>query len=111
MAGQDIGTVVLDGAPVKIYLDASAATRAARRTEDTRGNTEDKRYQEVLQSLRRRDLLDSSRSDSPLRRADDAIIVDTDDLSPEEVVEIIVELTQTAFERAVANEGLEPKDS
>ena len=111
MAGRDIGTVVLADALVKIYLDASAATRAARRTGDASGNADGRRYQEVLRSTRRRDLIDSSRSDSPLRPADDAIIVDTDDLSPEEVVEIIVELTHTAFERAVANEGLEAKVS
>ena len=93
MAGQDIGTVVLVDAPVKVYLDASAETRAARRTRDADGNVDGQRYDEVLRSLSTRGEIDSSRSDSPLRPADDAFIIHTDALTPEEVVERIVELT------------------
>ncbi len=92
MAGQDIGTVVLVDAPVKIYLDASAETRAARRTRDVNGNVDGQRYDEVLHSLRRRAEIDSNRADSPLRPADDAFVVRTDTLTPEEIVEKIVEL-------------------
>lgn len=92
MAGRDIGTVVLVDAPVKIYLDASAETRAARRTRDVDGNVDGQRFDEVLRSISRRDEIDSNRADSPLRPADDAFIIQTDALSPEEVVERIVEL-------------------
>ena len=92
MAGQDIGTVVIKDAPVKIYLDASAETRAARRTRDADGNVDGQRYDEVLRSLRRRGEFDSNRSDSPLRPADDALIIQTDAMTSEEVVERIVEL-------------------
>ena len=92
MAGRDIGTVVLTDAPVKIYLDASAATRAERRTRDADGNVDGQLYGEVLQSINRRDDIDSSRADSPLRPAEDAVIIETDELSPEEVVDTVVEL-------------------
>lgn len=90
MAGQDIGTVVLKDAPVKIYLDASAETRAARRTRDVDGNVDGQRYDEVLRSISRRGEIDSNRADSPLRPAEDAFIIHTDTLTPEEVVERIV---------------------
>ena len=90
MAGQDIGTVVLPDARVKIFLTASAETRARRRTEDAEGNADQRPYQEVLQSIQRRQNIDSSRTDSPLRPANDAIIVATDELTAEEVVEEIL---------------------
>ncbi|MYA59003.1 MAG: (d)CMP kinase [Chloroflexi bacterium] len=92
MAGQDIGTVVLKDAPMKIYLDASAETRAARRTRDAHGNVDGQRFDEVLRSLSRRGEIDSNRADSPLRPADDAFIIQTDALTLEEVVERIIEL-------------------
>ena len=92
MAGRDIGTVVLADAPVKVYLTASAATRAQRRTHDDDGNADRQSYQEVLQSIQRRDEIDSNRADSPLRPADDAIIIPTDDLTADEVVEKILSL-------------------
>ena len=90
MAGQDIGTVVLPDARVKIFLTASTETRARRRTKDAEGNADQRSYQEVLQSIQRRQMIDSSRTDSPLRPADDAIIVATDELTAEEVVEKIL---------------------
>ena len=95
MAGRDIGTVVLADAPLKIYLTASAATRAERRTSDSDGNADRQSYEEVLQSIQRRDEIDSSRDDSPLHPADDAIIISTDDLTAEEVVEKILSLIAT----------------
>ena len=95
MAGQDIGTVVLPDARVKIFLTASAETRARRRTKDAEGNVEQLSCQEVLQSIQRRQKIDSSRTDSPLRPADDAIIVETDDLTVDEVVEKILALIQS----------------
>ena len=102
MAGQDIGTVVLVDAPVKIYLDASAATRAARRTRDAFDNSEGQRYEAVLSSIKKRSEFDSNRVDSPLRPADDAIIVATDDLTAEEVVEEILSHISTKFNQTAA---------
>ncbi len=99
MAGQDIGTVVLVNAPVKIFLNASVATRAARRTRDAVGNSEGQRYEAVLSSIKRRSQFDANRVDSPLRPADDAIIVATDDSSPEEVVEEVLSYIATKLNR------------
>ena len=102
MAGRDIGTVVLADAPIKIYLTASASTRADRRTSDSDGNADRQSYQQVLQSIQRRDEIDSNRADSPLRPADDAIIITTDDLTAEEVAEEILALIRSATDQAAA---------
>ena len=102
MAGRDIGTVVLDDAPIKVYLTALASTRADRRTSDPDGNADRQSYQEVLQSIQRRDEIDSNRDDSPLRPADDAIIIATDDLTAGEVVEEILGLIQSDAGQAAA---------
>ena len=92
MVGRDIGTVVLADAPLKIYLDAKPGTRANRRTSDIRGNTDRRRYEEILLSIKKRDEIDSNRADSPLRPAEDAVIINTDDLDAVEVVNQILGL-------------------
>ncbi len=94
MVGRDIGTVVLADAPLKIFLTASTATRAARRTQDADGNLDAREYDEVLRSLERRDEIDSNRAISPLRPARDAITIATDDLTIEEVVDKIEALVR-----------------
>ncbi len=99
MAGRDIGTVVLIDAPVKIFLHASAETRAKRRTEDDDGNIDGQEYEDVLSSIQRRDEIDSNRADSPLRPAEDAMIVDNGDLTPEETVEKILSLIDVDVDR------------
>ncbi|HEY3342595.1 MAG TPA: (d)CMP kinase, partial [Anaerolineae bacterium] len=77
MVGRDIGTVVLPDADLKIYLDATVEERALRRYREliARGQTAD--YNQVLEAMRQRDLLDSSRTTSPLTPAFDAIIIDS----------------------------------
>ena len=94
MAGRDIGTVVLPDTPVKVYLTASAEVRARRRHADmvAQGATSDQAH--VLEELARRDKIDSERSDSPLRPAEDAILIDTDDLGIEQLTDRIVDLIQ-----------------
>ena len=84
--GRDIGTVVLPDAGVKIFLTASAETRARRRNDQNvaAGLADD--YETVLSDVRRRDHLDSTRAVSPLRPAEDALIVDTSDMTQAEVV-------------------------
>ena len=91
MVGRDIGTVVLPDAKVKVFLKASARVRARRRHEENvdKGLTTD--FDQVLMDLKKRDRQDSERADSPLRPADDALEIDTDSLSVEEVVELILE--------------------
>ena len=94
MAGRDIGTVVLPDAELKVYLQASVRERAERRAAELPGPPS---VEDVEAALRERARLDSERDVSPLRPADDAIIIDTDDLALDEVVERIVTL---ACERA-----------
>jgi cytidylate kinase len=96
MAGRDIGTVVLPGANLKVYLDASVQERARRRFAELTALGMDVTEERVRDDLRRRDRIDSQRSVSPLRPADDAIAVDTDGLTLEEVVQRIAELAEAA---------------
>jgi CMP/dCMP kinase len=85
MVGRDIGTVVLPEADLKIYLDASAEERARRRHVEIlqRGGQAD--YEQILAGMRKRDEIDSTRSFSPLQAARDAIILDSDMMSADEV--------------------------
>lgn len=92
--GRDIGTVVLPGADVKIFLTASAATRAHRRNDQNVAAGLPDDYPGVLADVRRRDHLDSTRAVSPLRPADDALIVDTSDMTEAEVVARLLELVE-----------------
>ena len=92
MVGRDIGTVVLPEADLKIYLDASAEERARRRCTEKLERGEGADYREVLEATRRRDQIDSTRSTAPLKAADDAIILATDDLDIDGVVEAIMEM-------------------
>jgi cytidylate kinase len=92
MAGRDIGTVVLPHAPLKVYLDASADERVRRRHEQLLELGRDVPADEVREELALRDAIDSERAVSPLRPADDAVIIHTDRLSLEEVVSRILEL-------------------
>ena len=96
MTGRDIGTVVLPDAPLKIYLDASAETRAFRRFEERKTRPHSPTFEEVLDSLIARDRMDSERSDSPLRPADDAVIIDTDSLDACETARRIIDLIEGA---------------
>ena len=92
--GRDIGTVVLPDAPVKIFLTASAETRALRRNEQNvaAGLADD--YDGVLADVRRRDHLDSTRKVSPLRAAADAVVVDTSDMTEAQVIAHLLELVR-----------------
>ena len=94
MAGRDIGTVVLPQADLKVYLDASLEERARRRHAEMRSLGMDLTEADVLRDLSRRDRIDSERSVSPLRPAEDAIAIDTDGLTLEEVVQRLVELVK-----------------
>lgn len=92
MAGRDIGTVVLPEADLKVYLDASVDERARRRYEESLSRGEGISYEDILSSIRIRDFLDSTRNHAPLRRAQDAIVIDTTDLTIEEVMHKVLEL-------------------
>ncbi|MBJ7385869.1 MAG: (d)CMP kinase [Mycolicibacterium sp.] len=92
--GRDIGTVVLPDADVKIFLTASAEERARRRDRQNVSNGLPGDYETVLADVQRRDHLDSTRAVSPLRAADDAIVVDSSDMTEAEVVAHLRDLVE-----------------
>ena len=92
VAGRDIGTVVLPDADLKIYLDAPLEERARRRHEEVKHKGMS--YEEVLKSLKERDEMDMKREVGPLKPADDAIIINTENKSPEEVLSEILSLME-----------------
>ncbi|WAJ42480.1 (d)CMP kinase [Mycobacterium sp. Aquia_216] len=96
--GRDIGTVVLPDAPVKIFLTASAETRARRRNDQNVASGLADDYDGVLADVRRRDHLDSTRVLSPLRPASDAVIVDTSDMTEAQVIDHLLELVKQRSE-------------
>lgn len=105
MAGRDIGSVVLPHADLKIFLTASAETRARRRAEqaEQQGSADvpayQAEYQKVLCALRRRDKIDGEREDSPLRRATDAVEIRSDHMTLNQVVAKILALTRDSVKR------------
>ena len=98
MVGRDIGTVVMPDADLKIYLDATVEERARRRYREILARGERADYGEVLAAMRRRDKLDSEREVAPLRPAEDAVIIDTTDLTVEEVLARVMELVEANCE-------------
>lgn len=96
MDGRDIGTVVLPDAQLKIFLTATPEERARRRYEQLK-DKEGITYEEVLKDLNQRDYQDTHRDIAPLRQADDAILLDTTDMSFDEVVNAIESLAKERF--------------
>ncbi len=92
MEGRDIGTSVFPNANVKIYLDATAEERAKRRLKQNKENNIKGSYEEILESIKSRDNQDSNREISPLRKAEDAIYVDSTNMTIEEVTDYIIEI-------------------
>ena len=99
MAGRDIGTVVLPDADLKIYLDASAEERARRRAHERGIDPNGAEADGILEALRRRDALDSSRAVAPLRVAPDARVISTDGNRFEDTVEAVVNAIRDAAAR------------
>ncbi len=90
MDGRDIGTVVLKDADLKVYLTASIESRAKRRLADNEKRGMPSDYDEIKKDIERRDYIDSHRENSPLSKAEDAIVVDTSNMSIEEEIERII---------------------
>jgi len=89
MVGRDIGTVVLPEADLKVFLVASVEERARRRYLQRLDRGEDVEYPPILQGMKKRDNIDSTRDVAPLRAAEDAVIIDSDQMTVEEVVQKI----------------------
>lgn len=85
--GRDIGTVVFPDAALKVYLDAAAEVRAARRSQEVT----DMSYETVAADLARRDALDQGRRHAPLRTAEDAVVIDTSDLTVDQIVSAVLD--------------------
>ena len=90
MDGRDIGTVILPDAKVKIFLTASPEKRAARRCAELREKGQDVTVESILADMERRDALDASRAVAPLKQAEDAVLVDTSDLTLEQSIEAVL---------------------
>lgn len=100
MDGRDIGTEVLPDAEVKIYLTASCEVRARRRLAQLLQKGEHAELDDVMREVRERDERDMTRDVSPLRQADDAVLVDSSDMTREEVVKAIMDCVSAARARS-----------
>ena len=100
MDGRDIGTKVLPNATLKIYLTASAEERARRRCKELEEKGKPEPYEQVLRDMVQRDYQDTHRAASPLRPAEDAVHVDTSDLTVEESVALMKKLADEAIQRS-----------
>lgn len=98
MDGRDIGTYVLPNAEVKIYQIASVKTRAIRRYEENISKNIPCTLEEIEADVQKRDYIDSNRSFAPLKAAEDAIHIDTSDMSIEEVVDAIIKIIDKKIE-------------
>jgi cytidylate kinase len=92
MDGRDIGTVVFPQAELKIYMIASVEIRAQRRKQDLAMRGEQVSLTELSQQIEQRDYLDMNREESPLRKANDAVEINTDNLNIEEVASLIIDM-------------------
>ena len=92
MDGRDIGTVVLPNADVKVFLTASVACRAKRRFDELTAKGVEADYDQIAKDIEERDYRDSHREISPLKQADDAILVDSSEMTIDEVVNTIIDL-------------------
>jgi cytidylate kinase len=95
--GRDIGTRVLPDAPVKFYITAAPEERARRRMLQQRAEGVSQAYEEILEEIKRRDERDGTRAVDPLRPAPDAVLIDTTDITLEEVVERMADICRAVF--------------
>ena len=99
MEGRDIGTTVFPNADVKIYLDATPEERARRRVLQNKEKGIETSYEEVLENIKDRDYRDSNREIAPLRKAEDAIYIDSSDMTIDEVVNKVITLIKEKYNK------------
>ncbi len=97
MDGRDIGTVVFPNAEIKLFMIASAETRALRRYDELKAKGDHVSYEDVLKNVEERDYLDSTRKDSPLYKADEAIEIDNSNMSLDEQFSTILKLVNSVL--------------
>ena len=102
--GRDIGTVVLADAPAKAFMTASAEVRAQRRHDQNRAAGIDSDFDTVLADVERRDAADSSRATSPLRPAGDAVLVDTSEMTPDEVLDALIAVVEESAAKEASHD-------
>lgn len=98
MDGRDIGTVVFPNAELKIFLTADVDERARRRFEELTAKGQHVNFEEVKRNLAERDHIDSTRADSPLRQAEDAVVIDNTHLNHEQQLELALDLVRERAE-------------
>ena len=97
MDGRDIGTVVFPNAELKLFLTASPEVRAERRFKELQAKGENPVWEDVLADVNDRDYRDTHRAESPLRQAEDAVVVDNSQMSREEQMEYVIEVLENAL--------------
>lgn len=97
MDGRDIGTTVFPDAELKIFVDASPEVRAMRRFKELQQSGRHAEYEEVLANIRHRDSIDTTRAESPLRKADDALLLNNDTLTPRQQLDWIMEKVNALY--------------
>jgi cytidylate kinase len=98
MDGRDIGTVVFPDADLKLFMTASTEKRAERRYNELKDRGDDIKYEDVLENVKERDYLDTTREDSPLVKADDALEIDNSDMNLEEQFQKVLKLAKDKIE-------------
>lgn len=94
MDGRDIGTVVFPEAELKIFMTAAPEIRAQRRFDEMKSTKPDISFEEVLENVKHRDLIDSTRKESPLKQAPGAVVIDNSDLTKDEQFESVLEMAK-----------------
>lgn len=97
--GRDIGTVVFPYAPLKIFITANSETRAKRRFEELKKSGVSTTYEEVLDAIEKRDLRDETRKTAPMQKAKEAFVIDTSEMTLEDVIEEALSLIKSAQEQ------------
>ena len=92
MDGRDIGTTVFPDAEMKVFVNASAEERARRRVKELTDKGEKVTYEEVLENIRERDHIDTTRKESPLRKAPDAVLLDNDNMTIAQQMQWLLDL-------------------
>ena len=99
LEGRDIGTAVFPNAEVKIFLECSAEERAKRRVKQNKENGIESSYEEVLENIKMRDRIDSTRDVTPLKKAEDSILIKTDGFTAEEGGEAVYQVVKKELEK------------